>query len=50
MDRGGVEAIAHVPKNSSRDIASTSDCDHEIGMDLLEDFVGGLLAQLVHLE
>lgn len=31
--------VRHVPKNSSRNIAAATDCDNEIGMEVLEDFV-----------
>lgn len=38
-----------LPKNASRDITATTDCDHEIGAEFIQDLLGRGLAQLVHL-
>lgn len=39
-----------LPENASRDVATTTNGDHEVGVELFEDGVSSLLAQLVHLE
>lgn len=39
-----------LPENASRDVATTTNGDHEIGVELFEDGVSGLLAQFVHLK
>lgn len=39
-----------LPENASRDIATTTNGDHEVGGELFDDGVSGLLAQLVHLK
>jgi hypothetical protein len=44
-----VDGFHGVPKNTSRHISTTADGDHEVGVEVLQDSVGGLLAQLVHL-
>lgn len=43
------EDWSNLPKNASRDITTTANSDHEIGVELLEDGISRLLAQLVHL-
>jgi hypothetical protein len=39
----------NIPENASRDVATTANSDHEVGVELLENSLGRLLAQLVHL-
>lgn len=38
-----------IPENAGRNVTATTDSDHEVRVELLEDGVGRLLAQLVHL-
>lgn len=38
-----------IPQNARGDIASTANSDHEIGLELIEDLVSCLLAELVNL-
>lgn len=39
----------NIPENASRDVTTTANSDHEVGVKLLEDSLGRLLAQFVHL-
>lgn len=41
--RGGL------PQNARRDVASTANGDHEVGLELIEDLLGRLLTELVDL-
>lgn len=38
-----------IPEDASRNIATTANGNHEIGVELFEDGISRLLAQLVHL-
>lgn len=38
-----------IPQNASRNVATTTNGDHQVRVEFLEDGIGGLLAQLVHL-
>lgn len=39
----------NIPENAGRNITTTTDGNHQVGVEFLEDGIGGLLAQLVHL-
>lgn len=39
----------YVPQDARGDVATAADGDHEVGFEVIEDLVGGSLAQLVHL-
>jgi hypothetical protein len=44
-----LESGQDIPENAGRDITTTTDGDHQVGVEFLEDSIGRLLAQLVHL-
>ena len=39
-----------LPKDARWYIATTTDCDHEVGLEVIEDALSTSLTQLVHLE
>lgn len=43
------ELVGVVPKNAGRDIATPANGDHEVGVEFIENFLCGLLAELVDL-
>lgn len=44
-----LESGENIPENAGRNITTTTDGNHQVGVEFLEDGIGGLLAQLVHL-
>lgn len=49
-DVGRTGLLEEGSEDSSRDVATTADGDHELWLKIREDLVGRLLAHLVHLE
>lgn len=41
---------ANSPEDTSRNVTTTANGDHKVRMEILEDGISRLLAQLVHLE
>ena len=48
-DLGSCRRFQNLPQDTSRDITTTANGDHQVGTELLQDGIGRLLAQLVHL-
>ena len=50
QNRGGNPMVAYyIPKNAGRNIATTADSNHQIGVEILQDGVCRLLAKFMHL-
>lgn len=50
MAAGYLWQTGNIPKDTRGDITSSTDSDHEVGMEFIEDLLCRLLAQLVHLD
>ena len=46
---GRAGLLQEAAENARRDVTATANGDHELGLEVGEDLLGGLLAQLVHL-
>lgn len=46
---GGGESVVGVPEDARGDVAAAADGDHEVGFEVIEDLLRGILAELVHL-
>ena len=45
----GVDGDEHTPENARRDVTATANGDHELRLEVIQDALGRVLAQLVHL-